>query len=616
MLEQIAFKPGRSSEAQALLARYLPAVPADPAILWLQDNTAPAGWVLDPFGASPYIPVEIARAGFRVLVTANNPIARFLIEFAANPPDEDELRTALAYLAATRKGEERLEPHIKDLYATECLQCGQAISAEAFLWEREAASPYAKIYHCPHCGDNGERAVTPEDEARAQEFSAGGLHRARALERVASANDPDRAHAEEALSTYLPRAVYALFTLVNKLESIEVDLAPDSAAAHQLRRNLDALLLSAFDRANTLWSYPTARERPKQLTVPPRFREINIWRALEDAVTQLSDSATPINLTMWPELPDEQGGVCIFEGRLRDLSADFLSGENSRISLDAIVAAFPRHNQAYWTLSALWAGWLWGREALGPFKSVLRRRRYDWAWDTTAFHAALLHLADLCHAATPFFGLLGEAEPGFLSAVLIGGEMAGLDLIGMALRAESTQAQILWRRQPANGQQGPAAHTQRIAPAPDGNDSAESSDAPLEDVIASAAQDYLTARAEPGNYLNLHAAGLIELIQTHTLPQLEISAAEVYSRVLEAFGKAFTYRRGFLRFGGSEKSLEVGQWWLQEKAGIQIANRPLADRVEEFIARLLLDRPGVSLAEVDSAACNAFRGLLTPDLNW
>jgi len=611
---EIAFLPGQTSESPALLARYLPPVPAGPAIWWLQDNISPAGWVLDPFGASPHMPVQIGRAGYRILVTANNPIARFLIEFAANPPPEHELRNALAYLAAARKGEERLEPHIKDLYATLCVQCGRVVSADAFLWEREAATPYAKIYHCPYCGDSGERPVTPEDEARAQKFSSGGLHRARALERVASANDPDRSHAEEALSTYLPRAVYALFTLINKVESFDTDHASDTSPTRQLKRNLDALLLSAFDRANTLWSYPTARERPKQLTVPPRFREINIWMALEDAVTQLSDSSPPISLTIWPELPDEEGGVCIYEGRLKDLRENFQSGENSRISFDAVVAAFPRHNQAYWTLSALWAGWLWGRDALGPFKSVLRRRRYDWSWDTAAFHSALLHLVGLSNAATPFFGLVGEAEPGFLSAVLIAAELAGLDLKGVALRAESSQAQILWRRPPSATRHGSASHTKSNVPRDDSIDSVGASESNIADVTSSAAQNYLIARAEPTVYLNLHSAGLIELIRTHALAELDISPADVYSRSLEAFGKAFSFRRGFLRYGGSEKSLEVGQWWLQEKPEIHIANKPLADRVEAFISRFLLDRPGVSLAEVDIPVCQSFRGLFTPDI--
>jgi hypothetical protein len=614
MSAKIAFVPGQTSETQPLLARYLPPVPAGPAILWLQDNIPSAGWVLDPFGASPHVPVQIARAGYRILVTANNPIARFLIEFAANPPNEHELRNTLAYLAAARKGEERLEPHIKDLYATICVECGQVVSADAFLWEREAATPYAKIYHCPHCGDSGERPVTPDDEARAQKFSSGGLHRARALERVVSANDPDRSHAEEALSTYLPRAVYALFTLINKVESFDTDYAPDLSSTQQLKRNLDALLLSAFDKANTLWSYPIARERPKQLTVPPRFREINIWMALEDAVTQLSDSSAPINLTIWPELPEEKGGVCIYEGRLKDLRENFQSSEHSRISFDAVVAAFPRHNQAYWTLSALWAGWLWGREALGPFKSVLRRRRYDWSWDTAAFHSALVHLVGLSNAATPFFGLLGEAEPGFLSAVLIAAELAGLDLEGVALRAESSQAQMLWRRPPSGTGQRSASHTKRNLPRENSIDSGGDIETFFADVTSSAAREYLIARAEPTVYLNLHSAGLIELIRTDTMAGLDISPADVYSRTLEAFSKAFSFRKGFLRYGGSEKSLEVGQWWLQEKPGVHITNKPLADRVEAFISRLLLDRPGVSLAEVDTSVCQSFRGLFTPNI--
>lgn len=88
----------------------------------------------------------------------------------------------------------------------------------------------------------------------------------RALERVAGLNDPDRGHVEEALSVYLPRAVLALFTIINKLDGIFG--VPDNLANH-----LRALLLSACDEANALWPEDGSRQRPKQLTLPGRFLE-------------------------------------------------------------------------------------------------------------------------------------------------------------------------------------------------------------------------------------------------------------------------------------------------------------------------------------------------------
>lgn len=82
----VPFYSGTSPPNPGPLARYLPPVLEGAAAAWLADNLpveagqAQAPWVLDPFGVSPKVCVEAARRGYRVLVAANNPIARFLIE--------------------------------------------------------------------------------------------------------------------------------------------------------------------------------------------------------------------------------------------------------------------------------------------------------------------------------------------------------------------------------------------------------------------------------------------------------------------------------------------------------------------------------------------------------
>ena len=145
MPESLVFLPGWKPAHPGLLSRYLPPIAEGVATAWLRAHARPGAWVLDPFGAAPGVTVEAARAGNRVLVAANNPVARFLLELATHPPDEVELRAALAELAAARKGEERLEPHIRGLYRTTCAQCEQTVTAQAFLWEREATEPSARI---------------------------------------------------------------------------------------------------------------------------------------------------------------------------------------------------------------------------------------------------------------------------------------------------------------------------------------------------------------------------------------------------------------------------------------------------------------------------------------
>ena len=313
----MAFIPGVAIKNQEPLSRYLPQIPDGVISTWLSKNVPKGSWILDPFGASPRLIVEAARAGYRVLVTANNPIARFLIEVAANPPKIEDYKSAFAELAGSYKSNERLEPHIRSLYNTRCARCGQIVSSEAFVWEHGASSPYARIYTCPSCGDSGEHPCVPFDTEVLSQFSSSGLHRARALERVVASSDKDRIHVEQALSVYIPRALYALITIINKIDAL--DISPTD------QKCLSMLLLHAFDQSTAMWRYPGQKERRRQLTIPRQFRENNIWDALEQGINIWSavtpgDTGTSIPQSLWPDEPPESGGICVYEGRLLSIS--------------------------------------------------------------------------------------------------------------------------------------------------------------------------------------------------------------------------------------------------------------------------------------------------------
>jgi len=574
----IPYIPGRQAKGSKPLARYLPPLAEGIAELWLQSNLPKGSWVIDPFGSSPRLDLEAARSGYRVLVLAHNPILRFILETLATSPSKAELGAALSLLAASRRGEERTELHIKSLYRTHCEHCDKEVIADAFLWERESSGPFARIYHCPYCGDSGERTATEGDIILAARFTEGGLHRARALERIAPLHDPDRVHAEEALSVYPPRAVYALVTLINKLDGLSL---PDKD-----RKYLTALLLSAFDRSNTLWPHPGERERPKQLTIPPQFRENNIWLSLENSLQEWVEDYPAVPLRVWPNNLQSEGGIVLYEGRIKD----FANQED--ISPDGILTALPRPNQAFWTLSALWSGWLWGQESVGPFKSVLRRRRYDWNWHVTALYAAFSRLKSVLAPQTPIFGLIGEAEPGFTSASLIAGKLADFNLQGVALRAETGGAQISWR--------------QTI-----GETSAmKASTEDIESLISQAANNHLRERGEPGTYMHVHTSGLLSVVvNAIRTTEINLSPGETLSQVQSAFKPALSYRRGFLRFGGTDKSLETGKWWLRE---VENGPLPLSDRVEITLVEHLLENPEWDQSDLDRIICQKFPGLLTP----
>jgi hypothetical protein len=591
MSGQFFLHPGQMPAHPGPLARFLPPIFEGQAASWLKTNIPPGAWVLDPFGTLPRLAVEAARAGYRVLATANNPIERFLLELAANPPPASELRAALADLAAAQKGSERIEPHLRSLYRTECAQCGLAVEAQAFIWDRETNTPVARIYTCPYCHDQGERPGTAFDIEQAAKFGSGGINRLRALERVAPLNDPDRGLAEEALDAYPPRAVYALFTLINKLESFS------PARQH----HLCALLLPVLDHSNVLWGYPNPRPRPRLMGTPARYREVNIWLALEYALEawekQSPRHLASIPLTSWPDAPPESGGVCLFKGPLRELTDQISVTLQSEFSFQAVISALPRPNQAYWTLSALWAGWLWGSAATAHFKSVLRRRRYDWAWHASALHAALKNLGSMLPHSIPFLGLIGESEPGFLAAALTAAELAGFHLDSLAMRSELGQAQIQWT----------------IASRPEAFPAGAT---PASKIAQQAVQEHLQARLEPVNFNQFHAAALVGLVQTHaiqTAPQL--AATEALSQTQEAIQTAAANRNIFTRLAGSERTPESGFWQLAAPPVIG-GDLPLSDQVEIALIRVLQNHPNFDFSEIDNALCRQFSGLFTPELDY
>lgn len=602
MTEARVWISGALPEQPGPLHRFLPLVPNGVIQEWLSATVQPGSLVLDPFGSTPLPAIEAARAGYRVLVAANNPVARFLLDMAANPPPEIELKAALAELGRAMKGTERLPQHISNLYQTECAKCGASVIAEAFLWERGANSPYARVYNCEKCGDSGEHPALESDAVRAQAYQKHNLTWARALERVAPLNDPDREHVEEALEAYLPRAVYALMTLVNAIDR----LAPSPAATAERaawivrQRSMIALLLSACDRGNCLWPPGGARPRPRQLTRLGRFVEFNLWKVIVDSTRQWSAESAgdrPVSLVVWPQLPPAEGGIAVFEGRIRELVEQL-----SDLPIQAMLSAIPRPNQAYWSLSALWSGWLWGREASAPFKSVLRRRRYDWAWHTTALSSALQYIESCLVPNAPFFTLVSEAEAGYLAALFIAAKLSGFDLHSLAVRADSSQVQAQWVMQ--------SSEAEMISTAFPGSQK-------IQDRALNASLRLLKSKGEPAGILGIFTAALIDTLELIAPLSIEPNqAADLYTNFQNAMQQVYLSRSELQRFGGSEGSLEGGKWWKGGSRATRSSESPvlpLADRVEMAVVRAFQRQQTWDYSLLDNRLCEEFPGLDTPD---
>ena len=563
------------------LARFLPALEDGVISAWLLQINLPfdaaqgksGSWLLDPFGFSPRLVLEAARSGYRVLVTANNPVTRFLLEMFANPPEQSEFTAALADLGAVKKGEERLEGHLQSLYFTNCEKCDQQIYAQAFLWRKGADAPYARIYECKQCGDSGERVVTDEDVERAKKIAAtDGLHRSRAIEKVVALNDADRVYAEEAIQYYLPRPLYVLTTIINRLDSLDL--------SSERKRALTALVLLACDAGNTIWAHPAERPRPKQLSTPGQFREHNVWMILERGLSLWAETGSTVTVEAWPKKIPESGGICIYEGRLKDL-AKIVKKE---IPIAAVIGSVPRPNQAFWTLSALWAGWLWGKDAVEPYKTALRRRRYDWAWNATALHSAFNHLNELLPEGVLFFGLLPEPEPAFLTSVFTAANPLMFSAQSVALRTEYDPLQIVWKKEQKQNVQDASVN-----------------------ILQNAIQEYLTMRGEPSIYLHVHTAGLIALAKINALRQPDLEFDEALRKTHALFESTLKDER-FIHYSSGE-NIETGLWGLRSK---RPKGDSLSDRVEIAIVTFLQKKPKAIYLEIENDLYPRFTGLLTP----
>jgi len=571
--------PGLGPFVPGPLSRFLPPLEMGVVSAWLPDQAKPGAWLLDPFGFSPLLVLEAARAGYRVLVTVNNPINKLLLEMYAAPPAEEDFHAALADLAVIKKGDERLQAHLQSLYLTTCENCGNEIQATSFLWRKEEDTPYARVYKCPHCGDEGERVTTQEDMERAKKIkSTDGLHRSRAFERVAALDDEDRIYAEEAISHYLPRPLYFLTTVINRIDGLNLP--------KERKRALDAMILVACDAGNTLWGHPTERPRPKQLNIPNQYREHNLWMMLEQGSSIWTETGSGVVLEAWPNKIPESGGVCIYEGRLKELAHEV----KKEIPIAAVIGSIPRPNQAFWTLSALWAGWLWGREAVEPFKIALRRRRYDWSWNATALHAAFTHLFELLPLGTPCFGLMPEPEPPFLTSVLTAAGSGGFDLNSLALRTEHDPVQLVWSR----GE----------------NLKREENDPEIEDV-REAIRAHLTQRGEPASYLHIHAAGLISLVKKHALKKKDDEFDDALRKANNMIQKTLSEDKWFVHYSSGE-NVDTGMWGISDADKTTHHHDSLSDQIEVAIVTYLQKNPDSILLDIEHDLYPRFPGLMTP----
>ncbi len=576
----VPYIPGSAPPPELPLGRFLPPLPMGMVSKWCQENLDSGDWVLDPFGFNPMVPIEIVKAGHPVLVTVNNPIHAFLLYIFASAPQEQELIAALHDLAVASKGKDRMEPYIRSLYLVQCVDCRSEIEADGFLWQKGAAYPYASLIKCTHCGAEGEQQLSEQVLKNLTPIPPKHLHHARALNRVVDRNDPFRGQVENALNAYPARPLIVLQTMINKLETLE--------QTPRRRELLIALILSAADQGNTLWAYPSPRNRPRQIVIPSVYKERNLWKVLEDAIKTWQVIETPVSLSDWTGDFGQAAGIFRFQGRIKELSP-----KPKGHFFSAVLTAFPRPNQAFWTLSALWTGWVWGPDSVAPIRQVLSRQRYDWNWHTNALKGVFESIQVLGQPLLKCWGLIAENEPMLLLATLLAADSKGFRLDKYAQSMDDQLAQCYWV---GEGQPPAASNSEQV-----------------KDLARKKIIDYLRQNGEPAQYQQIHAAiitGLASdrnLAAQHGLDNPHQPASSTQNWIV----KIFQEKPLLTRFDSSAVSLETGQWWLTRPQDVA---QPLADRVEETIRHHLVHVEITSSQVVKEIVYRTFPGIFTPDV--
>lgn len=573
------YTPGNAPPADLPIGRFLPPIPEGMVANWCQSNLVTGTWVVDPFGFSPIIAIEAASAGFPVLVTVNNPVHAFILDVLASAPHEDELIAAFQDLATAAKGEERIESFIRSLYEVNCGSCSKRIEANGFLWKKEAEFPYAALVDCPFCGAHGEQVLSGDMLSSLTILPPVQMHKARAINRIVEPGDPLRAQVDNALNSYPDRPLLILQTIINKLDGLE--------QSPKRRKLLTALILSAADKGNTLWAYPTPRDRPRQLVIPSAYQEINLWKALENSLINWLLIKLPIPVFDWNGSNYGQPGIYRYQGRFKDLEFDHL-----KFLTPAVITSIPRPNQAFWTLSTAWTGWLWGRQALAAILPVLSRQRYDWNWHTNAITSVLEAIAHIHHPKLQFLALIPEYEPMFLLSTLLAANTSGWQLSGFAVSMDDQLAQCYLQKSEhkvldTNHDEAQKTASKKIA-------------------------NYLQIKGEPAHYARVHTAvvtGLAEENQLSTdlfMQNVHQAASETQKWIenLLLTENSITCR------GDKSSSIETSEWVLKN---LHELKTPLADRLETLILDHLTNVTSTTTRDVKNLVYKNFPGLLTPE---
>jgi hypothetical protein len=584
-----------SDTLDGLLSRHFGSVPDAVVRAYVEAFTQPGDLVVDPFCDGPTILRQAVRAGRRAISGSHHPLTVRLTRLALAPPTRRQLDAAIARLGDAPRMDAPFREHIESLYAVRCPSCGRTTPADAFVWERDTSALLRTHLQCQHCDRQSMAPVLNDKDAPGQAIEPRGLHYWYTVDRIAPAGDIMRERAQRQLELYTPRNLYALSSLLMKVESLFAD--------DEIQRLLKLLLFFCLGACSSLGS-PDSLAIRHRLRPPAQFVERNVWRAF---VTAASEFPTAEGIEPLP-LAEDASVVFADDGPPRAALLPF--GVNRLVTslpsgCAALVVTTPPHPApASWALSWLWTGWLFGHKVAAPLKPLLRQWRVDWDWYARAMQAAFRALRPLLGDDAPLILVFDSPNPAMVEALALALAGAGYNPLMWVQQADTQACRLISGRGPT-------------LPAPP-DSVGELADA-LCSETSNAVREQIAARGEPLTwdelclpvYRRLARAGLLgQCAVAEGLPSSPRAfvAGQVQDAMAGAEGLIYLEETGKPQEEGTEP--RPTRWWVQRAASLA---PPLSTRVEATVHQLLLSTLILTEGALAEEVYRRFPGDLTPE---
>ncbi len=562
------FVPSDGAPRLRVLPTAFEAVPPAVARAAIEQYTQPGDVILDPFASGLGVIQAALDLGRKAIAASYNPINALALRATLWPADA---RSAFTHLEDALKASRRLNENILKLYLTNCPTCGRPAVAQHFIWERERHQPVEKHVLCTMCGENAG-LVEDDDLKELKRLDARGLPFWLLHGRVLDRNHEDAERVSDVLDAYTPRAQAVLSDILLKFAGLNEE---DQSA-------LRPALLAVLDGCTSLHTPDEARY-PSGLKPPARFIERNVWLELERQASLLPpvSPSVPRAATVDELLASSTPAVCLLVLPARELVKRL-----PERSIPLVVTHPPLPRPGIWSLSAVWAAWLWGKQSglVDHLLPLLSRKRTSWDWQWRAIGSALSTLKPaLCFDARLVMSF--PAEEAILDSVI-------LAAAGAQYRVESIVCDPLDGIR-ATWQAGQVVHM----PVPE--------NIPLPAGGTEVLRHVLTERNEPTNELVLRAALLATLGQSPEIMEI--------AQQSEGEQMPLAVLRGQIEQTWSASVLceiEPHRWWLMPPPA---PSAPLADRVERRLRDLLRGRDEWHGDELLYQLYHDFPGHFTPD---